>query len=105
MDLGDPDVVETSDAEELEGSTQSFKDYWNYLRRNANESEIPFSPRKRMKVSDLQSLRFRHLFSPPSCYMTVFFPMLRMPPSLRAPFIRHYEALPHLGALNRPRRC
>jgi len=85
MDLGDPDVVETSDVEELEeldGISQgSSKDPMDYLRGYADESEIRFPPRKRIKVSNLHSFRSRHLFRPPSYYMTVFFPMLQMPPS------------------------
>lgn len=85
MDLGNPDVVETSDVEELEeleGSSQGApKISLDYLRKHADDSEIRFSPRKRMKVSNLQSFRSQYLFSLPSYYMTVFFPMLQMPPS------------------------
>jgi hypothetical protein len=68
MDLGDPDVEEL---EELEGSTRGFSEKsMDYLRGNADESEICYPPRKRMKVSnlhlDLKFLAFKERFLHPA---------------------------------------
>jgi len=105
MNLGDPDVVETSDVEEfeeLEGSTQDLpKNSVDYLRENTDESDMQLPPKKRTKVSNFLSFCSRHLFSTSSYHTTLLFPMPRMFLSfLPALFIRHYGAIPHLRGLN-----
>lgn len=62
MDLGEPDVVETSDVEEfeeLEGSTQDLpKNSVDYLRRDADEFDMQLPPKKRMKASNFLLFSF-----------------------------------------------
>ena len=109
MNLGDLDVVETSDVEELEEPERAqdlFQFQADYLCGAAGKSNISFPPRKRIKVSDLLFFHFRHLFSPPSCSMSMSLPMSRASPSLlRAPILRHFGALPHLTGLSHQRQC
>jgi len=109
MDLGDLDVVETSDVEELEEPERTrdfFQFQINYLSDTAGKSNISFSPRKRIKVSNLLFFHFLHLFSSPSCSMTLSLPMSRVSPSLlRAPIICHFGALSHLMGLSHQRQC
>jgi len=110
MDLGDLDVVETSDVEELEEperTQDSFQFQVDDLCGTAGISNTSFPPRKRIKVSNLLFPHFRHLFSPLSCSMSISLPMSRASPSVlrNLIIILHFGALPHLTGLSHRQQC